>query len=147
MIFKPANNRCCAMLLRGTAPLHASSDGAVSTFTLQKGESAAFIFGALEQKEQEPIDPHGVDAGVTGHSSLLARVEWKVDLQRSMARCCEPVGTDVKDAYQPTIWIARRSAYVRHTGAYRRKSQLGLPLCLAAGRGLYTLYLLAARVS
>jgi GH15 family glucan-1,4-alpha-glucosidase len=61
VIFRPANSRCCAMLLRGTAPLQASSNGAVSTFTLQKGESAAFIFGALEQKEQEPIDPHGVD--------------------------------------------------------------------------------------
>jgi GH15 family glucan-1,4-alpha-glucosidase len=60
-IFRPANNRCCAMVLRGTAPLHASSHGAVSTFTLQKGESAAFTFGALEEKEQEPIGPDDVD--------------------------------------------------------------------------------------
>jgi GH15 family glucan-1,4-alpha-glucosidase len=61
VIFRPANTRCCAMLLRGTAPLHASSGGAVSTFTLQKGESAAFLFSDLEQKEQGPIDPDGVD--------------------------------------------------------------------------------------
>jgi GH15 family glucan-1,4-alpha-glucosidase len=35
VIFRPANSRCCAMLLRGTSRLHASSDGAVSTFTLE----------------------------------------------------------------------------------------------------------------
>ena len=61
VIFRPANKRCCAMLLRGTAPLHACSGGAVSTFTLQKGESAVFIFSDLEEKEQGPIDRDGVD--------------------------------------------------------------------------------------
>jgi len=61
VIFKPANNRCCAMLLRATVPLHVSSGGAVSTFTLNQRQSAAFIFGALEQKGQGPIDMDEVD--------------------------------------------------------------------------------------
>ena len=62
VIFIPANNRCSAMLLRGTAPLHAcSSGGAVSTFTLQRGGRAVFIFGALDQKGEGPIDTHDVD--------------------------------------------------------------------------------------
>src|SRR5215472_16290424 len=61
VIFKPANNQCCAMLLRATVPLHTCSDCAVATFTLQKGESAVFIFGDLQQKEQGPIDAEEVD--------------------------------------------------------------------------------------
>jgi GH15 family glucan-1,4-alpha-glucosidase len=61
VIFRPENNQCCAMLLRGTVPLHACSGCAVATFTLEKGKSAVFIFGDLEQKEQGPIDPHEVD--------------------------------------------------------------------------------------
>jgi GH15 family glucan-1,4-alpha-glucosidase len=61
VIFRPANKQCCAMLLRGTAPLQTCSGGAVSNFTLQKGERAVFIFSDLEEKEQRPIDREGVD--------------------------------------------------------------------------------------
>jgi GH15 family glucan-1,4-alpha-glucosidase len=50
VIFRPANNQCCAMLLRGTVPLHACSGCAVSTFTLEKGKSTVFIFGDLETR-------------------------------------------------------------------------------------------------
>jgi GH15 family glucan-1,4-alpha-glucosidase len=56
VVFRPANKKCCAMLLRGTVPLEASSGSAACTFTLHKGESAVFTFGALEQKEQGEID-------------------------------------------------------------------------------------------
>jgi GH15 family glucan-1,4-alpha-glucosidase len=61
VIFRPANNQCCAMSLRATVPLHSCSGCAVSTFTLHKGESAVFIFGELGQREQQPIDPDEVD--------------------------------------------------------------------------------------
>jgi GH15 family glucan-1,4-alpha-glucosidase len=61
VIFRPANRQCCAMLLRGTAPLQACSGGAVSNFTLQKGECAVFILSGLEEKEQGPIDPDGMN--------------------------------------------------------------------------------------
>jgi hypothetical protein len=44
-----------------TVPLHTWSGCVVSTFTLQKGESAVFIFGDLQQKEQGPIDPDEFD--------------------------------------------------------------------------------------
>src|SRR5215831_12444643 len=40
VIFRPANKECCPMLLRGSVPMEASSGGAVSTFTLHKGQSA-----------------------------------------------------------------------------------------------------------
>jgi GH15 family glucan-1,4-alpha-glucosidase len=56
VVFRPANEKCCVMLLRGTVPLEASSGSAVCTFTLQKGESAVFTFGAVEQREQGEID-------------------------------------------------------------------------------------------
>jgi GH15 family glucan-1,4-alpha-glucosidase len=61
VIFRPANNQCCVMLLRATVPLHACSGCAVSNFTLQQGESAVFVFGDLELKEQGPIAPDEVD--------------------------------------------------------------------------------------
>src|SRR5215469_3352157 len=36
VIFRPANNQCSPMLLRGTVPLHTCSGCAVSTFTLER---------------------------------------------------------------------------------------------------------------
>jgi GH15 family glucan-1,4-alpha-glucosidase len=74
IIFRPVNNHCCAMLLRGTVPLQVSSNSAVSTFTLQKGESAAFIFGALEETEQESINPHHLDQEL--HATVCYWREW-----------------------------------------------------------------------
>jgi len=56
VIFRPVNKECCSMLLRGSIPLEVSSGGAVSTFTLHRGESAIFIFGALAEQEQLSID-------------------------------------------------------------------------------------------
>jgi GH15 family glucan-1,4-alpha-glucosidase len=74
VIFRPANNLCCAMLLRGTVPLRACSGCAVATFTLEKGKSAVFIFGDLEPKEQGPIDPHEVDRDLA--ATLAYWREW-----------------------------------------------------------------------
>jgi GH15 family glucan-1,4-alpha-glucosidase len=56
VIFEPANDECCPMLLRGTVPLQVCSGGAVCSFTLQKGQSACFIFGALEEPGEIDLD-------------------------------------------------------------------------------------------
>ena len=62
------------MLLRGSVPLESASGGAVSTFTLHKGESAVFVLGALEEEDQPVLDSDEV------HSDLEATLgywrEW-----------------------------------------------------------------------
>jgi GH15 family glucan-1,4-alpha-glucosidase len=74
VIFRPANSDRRAMLLRATVPLRSCSGGAVATFTLQKGDSAVFVFGELASKEQKPINPDEVDREL--ESTLAYWREW-----------------------------------------------------------------------
>ncbi len=92
VIFRPAQKEsCCPMLLRGTVPLKASSDSAIANFTLGKGKSAVFIFGALGEDEQPAIDAGDVHCSLentlsywrkwSGESTYRGR--WREAVNRS----------------------------------------------------------------
>ena len=54
MLFRPGNSSLRPMLLRSTAPLKlVKGQAASSTFTLQQGESAIFIFGTPDGKQPD----------------------------------------------------------------------------------------------
>ncbi len=60
IVFVPENTDCPAMRLSATVPLAVREDAATVTFTLRKGETAVFLFGAAQDVEAQ-IDKTQVD--------------------------------------------------------------------------------------
>ena len=98
--FFPAHDSCPPMALYSSVAIERESQDISSEFSLQAGETASFVLGGL-RAEGEPPEMDLLGQRVPRHRSVLEDMDFKIELQRPLARNGSPVRFSFEVTHQP----------------------------------------------